>query len=192
MDQMPIFFNLSPGKTLSQSDVRAVNGCTSSVAMLQVTVAVTVTASGDFLCPLVVFNGKPGARIETREFPTFPPENLYAFQERAWMDKRVMQMWVRFFWKPYVETVPGDMQPALLLDSYRCHVMASIVNKILEWRFSTTQQGARVCVSPSTLALASPSRPKHLSSGRNGFLMIKKWIMLSCHVHLDDCLCRTG
>jgi hypothetical protein len=120
-----------PGKTLFQAGgARTFNGHTSSSATLQVTVAVTVTASGDFLCPLVVFKGKPGARIEKREFPTFPPENLYACQERAWMEKCVMRMWVRLVLKPYVEMAPGNIQPVLLLDSYRCHMMASIVNDI--------------------------------------------------------------
>ncbi len=63
--------------------------------------------------------------------------------------------------------------------------------KILEWRFSTSQEGARVCVSPLTLALAISSRSEHLSSGRNGLLMIKEWIMLR-RVHLQDCSCRSG
>jgi hypothetical protein len=44
---------------------------------------------------LIVFKGKPGARIETRELPTFPDQNLYVCQDRAWMDEHVMQIWVR-------------------------------------------------------------------------------------------------
>ncbi len=64
MDQTPIFFNISPGNTISQPGAKTVNGRTSLSATLQVIVAVsTVTASGDFLCPLVVFKGKPGARL---------------------------------------------------------------------------------------------------------------------------------
>ena len=51
-DQTPIFFNMLPGKTLSQLGARTVNGHSSLSATLRVTVAVTVTASGDFLCPL--------------------------------------------------------------------------------------------------------------------------------------------
>ena len=62
---------------------------------------------------------------------------------------------------------------------------------ILKWRFYTSQEGAWVCVSPLTLALASPSRPEHVSSGRNGFLMIKEWKMLR-HIRLhEDCSCWT-
>jgi hypothetical protein len=46
------------------------------------------------------------------------------------MEKCVMRMWVRLVLKPYVEMAPGNIQPVLLLDSYRCHMMTSIVNDI--------------------------------------------------------------
>jgi hypothetical protein len=47
------------------------------------------------------------------------------------MDKHVMQMWVHLVLKPHDEMAPGGIQlPVLLLDSYRCHMMASIVNNI--------------------------------------------------------------
>jgi hypothetical protein len=46
------------------------------------------------------------------------------------MDERVMQMWVRLVLKPSVETRPGNIQPVLLLDSYRCHMIASIMKDI--------------------------------------------------------------
>ena len=32
--------------------------------------------------------------------------------------------------KPYIESAPEGIVPLLLLDSYRCHVMASVVNEI--------------------------------------------------------------
>ena len=97
--------------------------------MIRATVAVTVTASsGEMLKLLVVFKGKPGTRIKTREFPTYPTNNAYACQETTWMDKRVMLMWVRTILKPFVEDCPINIQPLLLLDSYKCHTMASCTN----------------------------------------------------------------
>lgn len=121
---------MSSGQTLSASGERTVNGRTSSSSTLRVTVSVTVTATGMLLKPLIVFKGKPGARIETQEFPTFPQDNFYACQDRAWMDKRVMQLWVRLILKPYVEEAPPGVMPLILLDSYRCNMMASVVNVI--------------------------------------------------------------
>ena len=130
MDQTPIFFDMSSGRTLNTAGERTVNGRTSTSATMRVTVAVTVTASGDFLKPIIIFKGKPGARIERNEFPTFHDSNFYACQERAWMDERVMRMWIHLVLKPHVETAPPEIQPVLLLDSYRCHLMATVVNDI--------------------------------------------------------------
>ena len=41
-------------------------------------------------------------------------------------------MWVEKVLKPYVESAPEGIVPLLLLDSYHCHVMASVVNEIQE------------------------------------------------------------
>ena len=65
------------------SGEQTVNGRTTSLSTLQVTVTVTVTASGELLKPMIVFKGKPGVRIETREFPSYRIENLYACQDQA-------------------------------------------------------------------------------------------------------------
>jgi hypothetical protein len=105
---------------------RTVNGRTSTSQTIRATVAVTVTASGELLEPLIVFKGKPGGRIESREFATYPPGAVYACQDAAWMDERVILKWVETVLKPYVENVPDNIQPLLLLDSSRCHTMASV------------------------------------------------------------------
>ena len=39
-------------------------------------------------------------------------------------------MWVEMVLKPYVNTGPDNMVPILFLDSYRCHMMNSVVNAI--------------------------------------------------------------
>jgi hypothetical protein len=51
-------------------------------------------------------------------------------QEKAWMDESIMQKWITLVLKPYVETAPDGVRPILFLDSYRCHLMASVVNVI--------------------------------------------------------------
>ena len=55
---------------------------------------------------------------------------IYACQDNAWMDERVMLMWVDMVLKPYVDTAPDEVVPVLFLDSYRCHMMNSVVNAI--------------------------------------------------------------
>jgi len=48
------------------------------------------------------------------------------------MDERVMLAWVDKVLKPYVADAPEHVIPILILDSYRCHMMASVVTKIQE------------------------------------------------------------
>jgi hypothetical protein len=89
--------------------------------LILVTCALTVTASGCVLTPLLVFKGVPGGRIEKKEFVTFPNNILSACQGNAWLDERVRMLlsWVDKIVKPYVETAPDGIVPLLFLDSRR-------------------------------------------------------------------------
>ena len=60
----------------------------------------------------------------------YPQGMIYACQDNAWMDERVMLMWVEMVLKPYVDTAPDDVVPILFLDLYHCHMMNSVVNVI--------------------------------------------------------------
>lgn len=91
-----------------------------------------VTASGKVLKPYLIFKGKPGARIEKKELVNYPAEwdMFYSCQDSAWTDKRVMLLWVAKVLKPYVDGAPDGIIPLLFLDSYRCHMMHSVVDAI--------------------------------------------------------------
>jgi hypothetical protein len=43
-----------------------------------------------------------------------------------------MIAWVDNVLKPYVANAPNHIIPLLILDSYRCHMMASVVTRIQE------------------------------------------------------------
>jgi hypothetical protein len=130
MDQTPVPFTYNSKKTLSVVGRKTVHRRKSTNDMKRATFAMTVTASGKVLTPLLVFKGKPGGRIEKREFPTYPSQILYACQDNAWMDEKVMLIWVEKVLKPYVQDAPEHVVPLLFLDSYRCHMMASVVDEI--------------------------------------------------------------
>ncbi len=48
------------------------------------------------------------------------------------MDEHVMLTWVEEMLAPYVAMALDDIVPLLILDSYQCHMMASVVYKIQE------------------------------------------------------------
>ena len=88
MDQTPVPFSYDPKSTLELVGRRAVHVRKSTSDTNRATLALTVTASGNVLIPLIVFKGKPNGRIVTHEFPTYPEGLEYACQENACMDKR--------------------------------------------------------------------------------------------------------
>ena len=132
MDQTPVYFSMCPKKTLEIVGVSTVHIRSSTSDTKRATVAVTIAADGTVLPAVVVFKGKPGGRIETKEFSTYPPNNQYHCQDAAWMDETVMLAWVVGPLKAYVEQAPDGIIPLLILDSYRCHMMSSVVHRIQE------------------------------------------------------------
>jgi transposase-like protein len=129
MDQTPIFFLMTSKTTLDPVGSKTVHVRSSKNASMRVTVAVTVTSSGDMLPPMFVFKGAPGGRIQ-RESATYGDGAIYSVQQKAWMDEVIMTQWIEKVLSPFCETKPVGIEPILFLDSYRCHMMGTIVKKI--------------------------------------------------------------
>jgi hypothetical protein len=125
MDQTPVFFTMTPNTTLKRKGKKTINIRSSTNTTSRISVALTVTASGELLRPLLVFKGKPDGRIDKKELRTFPTEAEYSVQEKAWMDSVVMLKWIERVLKPFLTdtVVPPGIRPLLLLDSYRCHMI---------------------------------------------------------------------
>ncbi|RHY50566.1 hypothetical protein DYB30_010732 [Aphanomyces astaci] len=71
--------------------------------------------------------GVPGARIETKEFPTFPRDYHYAIQENAWMDALV--------WRQYLRNVLGESieEPSVvLMNNFECYVSDESYNPCMK------------------------------------------------------------
>ena len=125
MDQTPIFFSMVPNTTLNHVGDQSMNVHSSSSSTMCITVALTVTAAGGLLPPMFVFKAKPGGCVQ-RELRNFPEGAVYTVQHNAWMDESVMLQWVDQVLKPWSETVPENIVPYLLLDSYKVHLMTSV------------------------------------------------------------------
>ena len=129
-----------PNKTLNVARERSINVRTSMGSSMQLTCAATVSAAGDILRPFLVFKGKCDGRI-AHDFQN-PEKTLtgylvdcsYICQERAWMDEAMMLQWVKEVLEPWSKNVPDGIVPYLLLDSYKCHLMTSVVHAIQDPR----------------------------------------------------------
>jgi hypothetical protein len=81
---------------------------------------------------MVIFKGKPNGCIAKTKFAMYPAPHRYRCQESAWMDKAVMLAWVDNILRPYIKTAPDDVIPLLILNSYQCHMIELVVQKIQE------------------------------------------------------------
>jgi hypothetical protein len=132
MDQTPIYFAMNAKRTLEVIRKITIHVRTSTNDNKRATVAVRITADGTVLPSMVIFKGKPNGRIVKTEFATYPAPHRYHCQENAWMDEAVMLAWVEDILWPYIKTAPDDVIPLLILDSYQCHMMGSVVLRIQE------------------------------------------------------------
>jgi hypothetical protein len=146
MDQTPVPFSFHSKRTLELLGSRTINIRKSNNDTKRVTCAMTVTASGSVLTPMLIFKGATGGRIEKRDVPTYVKDLLYGVQPNAWMDERMMLTWVERL-KPYVKEAPNGIVPLLFLDSFRCHMMGSVVNAIQELGVEVEQHIPGGCTS---------------------------------------------
>ncbi len=67
MDQMPVFFSMHPKKTLEILGKKTIVIRTSTNDTRRATIALTITAAGDQLVPMVVYKGTENGTIKKRE-----------------------------------------------------------------------------------------------------------------------------
>ena len=90
MDQTPFPFSIHSNKMLETKCMRSIHVCASTTDTKQVTLAVTLGASGSMLPPMLIFKGAPNSRIATKEFLTYPMGGHYLCQPKAWADEQAM------------------------------------------------------------------------------------------------------
>ena len=130
MDQTPIPFSYHNKQTWEEKGVKTIHSRASTTDTKIATLAATVTMSGEVLLPLLIFKGAKNGRIEKNELPTLPPVCLYAVQKKAWMDESMMNVWIEQVLSPWKDTLPPNVVPLLILDSFCVHMMGGIVTKI--------------------------------------------------------------
>ncbi len=132
MDQPPLWFSYHCSKTLQIRGAKTVHVRKSTNDTCQATAALTCTAASNFLRPMIIFKGTAKGRISKNELPTFDSTSDYLCQTNSWMDERCMLVWVHECLGSYLNLCPppAGIVPVILLDSYRCYMMDSVINAI--------------------------------------------------------------
>ncbi len=172
MDQTPVYFSYHRSKMLAKRGIKTVHMRKSTLDTRQATCALTCTAEGNFLRPMLIYKGKSAGDIATRELKHHDPTSVYACQDSTWMDEVCMLRWVDEILKPYLKynPPPPGIVPLILLDAYRCHMMASVTGMIAELGIEIihTPVDALVRASLSMLASTSHSKQGCRHCGRSG------------------------
>jgi hypothetical protein len=90
MDQTNSKFGNLPSQAINQCGACTINMRTGTNDSKRCMVALTVTASGEMLMPMVVFKGARHGRIAAREIRNHPQGMVYAMQLKAWFDEVTM------------------------------------------------------------------------------------------------------
>ena len=104
----------------------------------------------------ILGTAKRGGTIERRELGTYPEGAKYKCQPKAWFTEDIMLEWVQEVLAPYVATAPPGIVPLLYLDSFRVHMMGSVVDPST----SSSHQDALDLFNPSTWVITSLSRQR--------------------------------
>jgi hypothetical protein len=92
--------------------------------------AAAVTGSGKLLTPVLIFKGKSDGRIATSEFHSYPSDGIYACQPKAWMDEKMLHIWINKVLIPWKQSRDPNLLLLLVHYSYRLHMMGTVVNSI--------------------------------------------------------------
>ncbi len=130
MDQTPEYSLMNPTRMLDVLCKKTIAIRTTTNDLKCATIALTITAAGDQLVPMVVYKGMDNGRIKQRKLAFHDPMCIYETQANAWMDKRVMLRWVEDVFVPYISLAPPGIVQLVLLNLYQCHIMAPAINVI--------------------------------------------------------------
>ena len=132
MDQTPFYFSSGSGVTLDMVGRATILGKESKGGKRRATVTLSVTASGEKLRPMVIFKGKEGGDIESRELANSPyKEDLFlACQPNAYQDENNMLRWIDEVIGPHLQQKAAGAPVILFLDAFLAHHCHAVLDKL--------------------------------------------------------------
>ena len=106
MDQTLVFFCMQPNQTLEIERTKEVPILVRKGKHChRVTVSLCVSAAGDKLKPMMIFQGAQDGRTVNKEFLMHKHWDslCFACQKHAWQDNNNLQVWIRKILQPYLQ-----------------------------------------------------------------------------------------
>ena len=164
MDQTPFYFSLGDAVTLDMVGRNTILGRESKGQKKRATVTLTVTASGEKLKPMVIFKGKEGGDIETRELANSPyKDDLFlTVQPNAYQDENNMIRWIDQVIGPHLQQKAAGAPVILFLDAFSAHHCQAVRNKLASMGVSVVKipEGCTWLVQPVDVGVAKSFRDR--------------------------------
>ena len=135
MDETPPFIDMIPAKSICKTGSRDCIVQTSGSekkTKKHVTVALSATAYGTMLPPMLIFKGKTDKTIKKLRIPE---GFIVKTQEKSWMDEGLMQVWVEEIWLKYIREVSKQLgfdNSLLTFDTFSAHKTDHVQSKLVE------------------------------------------------------------
>ena len=132
MDETPALFDMIPVKSICKTGSRECIVRTSGSEKKHVTVVLSAAADGTMLPPMLIFKGKADKTIKKLRIPE---GFIVKTQEKPWMDKGFMEVWVEEIWLKYVREVSKQLgfdSSLLTFNAFSAHEMDDVQSKLVE------------------------------------------------------------
>lgn len=92
----------------------------------KVTCVLTITASGELLRPMIIFNKKEVLNFVSDDYLSNP---VFCWSKNGWMDSDIMEVWFKKVVLPYVK----GRRALIVFDSFRAHVSKKFQDLLLKY-----------------------------------------------------------
>ena len=132
MDETPAFFDMVPTKSICKIGSRECVVRTSGNDKKHITIVLSAAADGTLLPPMLIFKGKTERTIGKLRVPE---GFVVKTQEKAWMDKDLMIVWLDEIWVKYVKKINKELgleNSLLTYDAFSAHKTDTVASKLNE------------------------------------------------------------
>ena len=129
MDETPAFFDLVPNKVVDRVGSKDCWVITTGSEKWHITVVLTVMADGEIPPPMVIFKCKRKLKLTG-----VPDGMIVAVQEKAWMDHKLMQVYLDEVWHPFIKRRAEELglpaKSLLVMDSFSAHLTDDVTENL--------------------------------------------------------------
>ena len=127
MDEVPLFFDLTPDHTLENKGAKEVAIRVTAKYKVRVTLVLCCLADGTKLPPMLIFK-EGGGTLPKKLIDAYDSRRIILrANKKGWMNQELMKQWVKEVWLPNTNRSKSYL---LTWDSFSCHKNQELIDKL--------------------------------------------------------------